>query len=79
MSAPSPEPATNKSATPEEERKAQELHAKGLELLKNPDKADAVKAFEELLSSYRHTKYVQGKLQALQAVVAAFKKKDAPK
>jgi tetratricopeptide (TPR) repeat protein len=77
---PAPTPAAqNRPSTAEEERKAQELHSKGLELLKNPDKNDAVKAFEELLSSYGHTKYVQGKLQALQAVVAAFKKKDAQK
>jgi tetratricopeptide (TPR) repeat protein len=76
--APSPE-SSNRPSTPEEERKAQELHSKGLELLKNPDKHEAVKTFEELLSTYGHTKYVQGKLQALQAVVAAFKKKDAPK
>jgi tetratricopeptide (TPR) repeat protein len=77
---PAPTPAAlNRAATPEEERKAQELHAKGLELLKNPDKNEAVKSFEELLATYGHTKYVQGKLQALQAVVAAFKKKDAQK
>lgn len=76
--APSPEP-TNRVTTPEDERKAQDLHVKGLELLKNPDKSEAVKIFEQLLTSYGHTKYVQGKLQALQAAVAAFKKKDAPK
>jgi tetratricopeptide (TPR) repeat protein len=70
---------TSRIPTPEDEKKAQELHSKGLELLKNPDKNDAVKVFEELLSSYGHTKYVQGKLQALQAVIAAFKKKDAQK
>ncbi len=79
VAAPSPEPKSNKVPTAEDERKAQELHAKGLDLLKNPDKADAVKAFEELLSTYGHTKYVQGKLQAMQAVIGAFKKKDAPK
>jgi tetratricopeptide (TPR) repeat protein len=74
----SPE-SSHLAPTAEEERKAQELHAKGLDLLKNPDKNEAVKAFEELLTNYGHTKYVQGKLQALQAVVAAFKKKDAQK
>jgi len=74
----SPEP-TNRIPTAEDERKAQELHSKGLDLLKNPDKSEAVKIFEQLLSSYGHTKYVQGKLQALQAAVSAFKKKDAPK
>ncbi|HZE95778.1 MAG TPA: tetratricopeptide repeat protein [Planctomycetota bacterium] len=73
-----PEP-TSRVPTAEDERKAQELHSKALDLLKNPDKAEAVKAFEELLGTYGHTKYVQSKLQALQAVVAAFKKKDAPK
>jgi hypothetical protein len=34
---------------------------------------------EDLLSSYGHTKYVQEKARALQAAVAAFKKKDTPK
>jgi len=77
-SAPSPEP-TNRAPTAEEERKAQELHVKALDLLQKPDKGAAVQAFEELLSSYGHTKYVQSKLRALQAVVAAFKKKAAPK
>jgi len=73
-----PQP-TSRIPTPEDEKKAQALHAKALELLKNPDKGEAVKAFEELLSSFGHTKYVQSKLQALQAVIAAFRKKDAPK
>src|SRR5262249_39396094 len=76
--APSPEPS-GKVPTAEDERKAQEMHLKGLELLRNPDKTEAVKTFEELLATYGHTKYVQGRLQALQAAVAAFKKKDAPK
>jgi tetratricopeptide (TPR) repeat protein len=76
--APSPEPS-GRAPTAEDERKAQELHAKALDLLRNPDKNEAVKAFEELLSGYGHTKYVQSKLQAIQAAVAAFKKKEAPK
>jgi tetratricopeptide (TPR) repeat protein len=78
MPQPAPEPS-GRASTPEDERKAQELHVKGLELLRNPDKTEAVKAFEDLLTAYGHTKYVQGKLQAIQAAVAAFKKKDAPK
>ena len=63
----------------EEEKKAAELHLKALELLKEPDKSEAVKVMEELLKTYGHTKYVQEKARALQAAVAAFKKKDAPK
>ena len=74
----SPE-GTLRAPTPEEEKKAQELHMKGLELLKNPDKSEAVKIFEDLLAHYGHTKYVQSKVQALAAAIAAFKKKDAPK
>ena len=74
----SPEGAL-KAPTPEDEKKAQELHIKGLELLKNPDKTEAVKVFEELIKDYGHTKYVQSKIQALAAVISAFKKKDAPK
>jgi tetratricopeptide (TPR) repeat protein len=74
-----PPPPSAKVPTPEEEKKAAELHLKALELLKQPDKTEAVKALEELLTTYGHTKYVQEKARALQAAVAAFKKKDAPK
>jgi tetratricopeptide (TPR) repeat protein len=70
---------SSKVPTPDEEKKAAELHLKALELLKQPDKTEAVKAMEELLGTYGHTKYVQEKARALQAAVAAFKKKDAPK
>ena len=73
-----PVPST-KVPTADEEKKAAELHLKALELLKQPDKTEAVKAMEELLTTYGHTKYVQEKARALQAAVAAFKKKDAPK
>lgn len=72
-------PPPNKAPTPEEEKKAAELHQKGMELLKNVDKSEAVKTLEELLTQYGHTKYVQERVRALQAAVAAFKKKDAPK
>jgi tetratricopeptide (TPR) repeat protein len=78
--APVPAPApSSKLPTPQEEAKAAELHQKALELLKQPDKTEAVKAMEELLSAYGHTKYVQDKAKALQAAVSIFKKKDAPK
>jgi tetratricopeptide (TPR) repeat protein len=75
---PAPAPSS-KVPTPDEEKKAAELHLQALELLKQPDKTDAVKAMEDLLTTYGHTKYVQEKARALQAAVAAFKKKDAPK
>jgi tetratricopeptide (TPR) repeat protein len=75
---PGPAPSA-KAPTPEEEKKAAELHLKALELLKQPDKSEAVKVMEDLLSSYGHTKYVQEKARALQAAVSAFKKKDTPK
>lgn len=75
----SPLPQSNKPSSPEDERKAQEQHSKAMELLKNPDKSEAVKALEELIGKYGHTKYVQERSRALQAAVAAFKKKDAPK
>ncbi|HVE42403.1 MAG TPA: tetratricopeptide repeat protein [Planctomycetota bacterium] len=75
---PLPAPSS-KAPTPDEEKKAAELHLKALELLKQPDKTEAVKVMEELLTNYGHTKYVQEKARALQAAVAAFKKKDAPK
>ena len=72
-------PPSSKVPTTEEESKAAELHKKALELLKQPDKSEAVKAMEELLVTYGHTKYVQEKAKALQAAVSIFKKKDAPK
>ena len=72
-------PPSAKAPTAEEEKKAAELHQKGMDLLKNPDKTEAVKTLEDLLTQYGHTKYVQERLRALQAAVAAFKKKDAPK
>ena len=72
-------PTPTKVPTAEEERKAADLHLKALELLKAPDKAEAVKALEDLLTTYGHTKYVQEKARALQAAISAFKKKDAPK
>jgi tetratricopeptide (TPR) repeat protein len=68
-----------KQPTPEDEKRAAEIHLKALDLLKQPDKSEAVKAMEELLTQYGHTKYVQEKARALQAAIAAFKKKDAPK
>lgn len=70
---------SSKVPTSAEEAKAAELHQKALELLKQPDKSEAVKAMEELLATYGHTKYVQEKAKALQAAVSIFKKKDAPK
>lgn len=72
-------PPSSKAPTAEEEAKAQELHQKALELLKQPDKTEAVKAMENLLTAYGHTKYVQEKAKALQAAISIFKKKDAPK
>jgi tetratricopeptide (TPR) repeat protein len=77
-SGPAPAPST-KAPTAEEEKKAAELHQKALDLLQKPDKSEAVKILEELLSTYGHTKYVQEKARGLQAAIAAFKKKDAPK
>jgi hypothetical protein len=77
-SAPAPAPSP-KTPTPEEEKKAAELHQKALDLLQKPDKTEAVKVLEDLLASYGHTKYVQEKARGLQAAIAAFKKKDAPK
>jgi len=72
-------PPPTKAPTAEDESKAAELHQKALELLKQPDKSAAVKAMEDLLVSYGHTKYVQEKAKALQAAISIFKKKDAPK
>jgi tetratricopeptide (TPR) repeat protein len=72
-------PPSSKVPTAEDEAKAQELHQKALDLLKQPDKGEAVKAMEDLLATYGHTKYVQEKYKALQAAISIFKKKDAPK
>jgi len=74
-----PTAPSSKTPTAEEEKKAAELHQKALDLLQKPDKTEAVKVLEDLLASYGHTKYVQEKARGLQAAIAAFKKKDAPK
>jgi len=71
--------AARKPATPEDERKAAEMHARAMELLGMPDKTEAVQMLENLLSTYGNTKYVQEKMSALQAVISTFKKRGAPK
>ena len=75
---PTPAPSS-KMPTAEDEAKAAELHLKALDLLKQPDKSEAVKVLEDLLANYGHTKYVQEKARAHKAAVADIKKKDAPK
>ncbi|HEV3027962.1 MAG TPA: hypothetical protein VG457_10340, partial [Planctomycetota bacterium] len=72
-------PPVRKPATPEDERKAAEMHARAMELLRMPDKTEAVQLLETLLSTYGNTKYVQEKLGALQAVISTFKKRSGPK
>lgn len=73
-----PVPSSKKS-TPEDERKAMELHGKALELLEKSDRIEAGKALEELIGSYGHTKYVQDKSQGLRVLLGTLKKKDTPK
>jgi len=72
-------PPVHKPATPEDERKAAEIHARAMELLAMPDKTEALQLLENLLSTYGNTKYVQEKLGALQAVISTFKKRGPPK
>lgn len=70
---------SSKPATPEDEQKAAEMHARAMTALGRPDKTEAIQLLENLIASYGNTRYVQSKLQALQAVISTFKKKDAPK
>jgi tetratricopeptide (TPR) repeat protein len=69
-----------KAPTPEEELKAGELHAHAMELLAQQDKTEGLKVLETLVTEYGHTKYVQEKMSALQALLKAFgKQRGAPK
>ena len=67
-----------KVPAPEDEAKAQEIDGRVMQLFKDGKKDEAVKLLEELLTVYSRTKYVQGKVVALKALLGAYKK-DAPK
>lgn len=67
-------PTPAKLPTPEEERAAGELHARVLELLSQPDKTEGVKSLQTLLATYGHTRFVQERMGALQALLTAFSK-----
>lgn len=66
--------APAKAPTPEEEKAALELHQRTMALLRDEKKEEAVKALEELLVKYAHTKYVQGQALPLNALRNYLKK-----
>lgn len=72
-------PQSLKPATPEDERKAAEIHTRAMELLVMPDKTEGLQMLETLLGTYGNTKYVQDRMAALQAILSTFKRRGAPK
>jgi tetratricopeptide (TPR) repeat protein len=69
-------PSPAKPTTEEDEKKAQELHARAMSLMREDKKEEAVKLVEELLTAYGRTRYVQDpqRLAGLKALLGAFKK-----
>jgi len=65
-----------KLPTAEDETRAQDLHGKAMELLKEGKKDEALKLVEELVSVYGRTRYVQDpqRLVGLRAMLEAYKK-----
>lgn len=66
-------PAPKAAASPEEDRKAQELHQSFMKLIRDDQRADAVKVLEELLSKYGHTPYVRKEEKTLRIALEALK------
>jgi|SRR5437016_1065089 len=71
-------PAPGKPTTEEDEKKAQELYAKAMDLLKENKRADALKIVDELLTAYGRTRFVQGMLTGLKAIQDAYKERKEP-
>jgi hypothetical protein len=73
-------PTSAKPATPEDERKAEELHARAAKLMGQPDTTECIQLLQTLLGTYGNTKYVQGMLPALKAILAQLERqKGLPK
>jgi tetratricopeptide (TPR) repeat protein len=70
--------AIPKAPTDEDEKKAQELHVQAMALMKDEKPVEALKVFEQLLSSYGRTGYVQGRLPGFKLIMESLKAK-APK
>lgn len=62
-----------RTPNPEEEKAAEEMHAKVTSLIGLGRREDAMKALEELLSNYGHTRYVKDRLQQFEVLRRAFK------
>jgi tetratricopeptide (TPR) repeat protein len=68
---------STKAPTPEEEKKAGELHEEFKRLFAANKKDEALKAVEELVTKYGHTQFVQRRARELNVLLDALKK--APK
>jgi tetratricopeptide (TPR) repeat protein len=68
------QPSSGKTPTPEDEKKAQELHETFKRLFADGKKDEAVKAIETLVTQYGHTKYVQERQREFNALLNALKK-----
>jgi len=67
-------PQGAKGPTPEDEEKAKKLHEEAMKLFRDEKKEEAAKLLETLLTTYGETRYVQGQLGPLRALLNAFKK-----
>lgn len=69
----------SKAPTADEEKKAEELHETFKRSFAAGQKAEAVKAVEELVSKYGHTQFVQRRAREMNALLNALRKDAAPK
>jgi Flp pilus assembly protein TadD len=67
-------PAPARDPTAEDEKKAEELHEGFKKLFAADRKDEALKAVEELVSKYGHTRYVRERVAQFQALLNALKK-----
>ncbi len=66
--------APDKTSTPDEEKKAEELHESFKSSFAAGDKAEAMKAVEELVTQYGHTQFVQRRAREMNALLNALRK-----
>lgn len=68
-------PSPAKAPGPEDEKKAQELHQRAMELFRSEKRDEALKGIEELLSAYSHTQFVKAQERAFQAILKSLRDK----
>lgn len=75
-----PPAASLKPATPEDEQKAEELHARAVKLMGQPDPTECIQLLQTLVTTYGNTRYVQKMLPALRVILAQLERqKGLPK